>query len=144
MFYDNFTVLTFHLKKFLERETCFLSSSELVSFYIALHSSLTAGITCYQDQTTHKLRRQSVRGEILANLLGLLYNLLRHTGDRFLTDDSQAIQLLLPLSKLAVPEFAVDSLLCLAYIIDEANNHLVMSGTGTTCFHIRSKISVKS
>ena len=63
--------------------------------------------------------------------MGILHNSKRvPTRKNFAA--CQAVNVLIPLLKAEVILYAVKSLLVLAYLIDEENNHLIMADEGNT------------
>ena len=62
--------------------------------------------------------------------MGILHNLAKRVPNRTLFTSCSAIDILLPLLKAEVTLYATKSLFCLAYLIDESNNHLIMTDAG--------------
>ena len=75
---------------------------------------------------------------MLSRALGILHNLSKRVPTRRSYAACQAIDVLIPLLKAEVTLFSAKSLLVLAYLTDEENNHLIMADEGninTVCFY---------
>ena len=75
---------------------------------------------------------------MLSRALGILHNLSKRVQTRRSFAACQAIDMLIPLLKAEVTLFSAKSLLVLAYLTDEENNHLIMADEGniyTVCFY---------
>lgn len=75
---------------------------------------------------------------MLSRALGILHNLSKRVPTRRSFAACQAIDVLIPLLKAEVTLFSAKSLLVLAYLTDEENNHLIMADEGsiyTVCFY---------
>ena len=84
----------------------------------------------WQNAQTQHLSRFTVRGKVLSRTLGTLHNLSKRVPTRRNFADCQAVNVLVPLLKAEVALFSAKSLLILAYLIDEGNNHLIMADEG--------------
>lgn len=67
---------------------------------------------------------------MLSRALGILHNLSKRVPTRRSYAACQAIDVLIPLLKAEVTLFSAKSLLVLAYLTDEENNHLIMADEG--------------
>lgn len=67
---------------------------------------------------------------MLSRALGILHNLSKRVPTRRTFAACQAIDVLIPLLKAEVTLFSAKSLLVLAYLTDEENNHLIMADEG--------------
>ena len=67
---------------------------------------------------------------MLSRVLGILHNLSKRVPTRRSYAACQAIDVLIPLLKAEVTLFSAKSLLVLAYLTDEENNHLIMADEG--------------
>ena len=67
---------------------------------------------------------------MLSRALGILHNLSKRVPTRRSFAACQAIDVLIPLLKAEVTLFNAKSLLVLAYLTDEENNHLIMADEG--------------
>lgn len=67
---------------------------------------------------------------MLSRALGILHNLSKRVPTRRSFAACQAIDVLIPLLKAEVTLFSAKSLLVLAYLTDEENNHLIMADEG--------------
>ena len=76
---------------------------------------------------------------MLSRALGILHNLSKRVPARRSFANCQAIDVLIPLLKAEVTLFSAKSLLVLAYLTDEENNHLIMADEG----NIYAPINVK-
>ena len=77
---------------------------------------------------------------MLSRTMGILHNLSKRVPTRRNFAACQAINVLIPLLKAEVILFSTKSLLVLAYLTDEENNHLIMADEGKTVFfHHRIK-----
>ena len=80
---------------------------------------------------------------MLSRSLGTLHNFSKRVPTRANFASAQAVNsLLLPLLKAEITFYSAKSLLILAYLIDEQNNHLIMADKGMKIFI--SKLSVKA
>lgn len=71
-----------------------------------------------------------MRGKILSRTLGILHNLSKRVPTRRNFAACQAVNVLVPLLKAEVALYSAKTLLILAYLIDEENNHLIMADEG--------------
>ena len=71
-----------------------------------------------------------MRGKMLSRTMGILHNLSKRVPTRKNFAACQAVNVLIPLLKAEVILYAAKSLLVLAYLIDEENNHLIMADEG--------------
>ena len=87
---------------------------------------------CYQqDPQTKTLTKFTVRGKMLSRSLGILHNLSRREATRTNFAACQAVNtILIPLFKTEITFYNAKSLLVLANLIDEENNHLIMADEG--------------
>ena len=76
-----------------------------------------------------------MRGKVLSRTLGTLHNLSKRVPMRRNFAACQAVNVLVPLLKADVALFSAQSLLILAYLIDERNNHLIMADEGKPCYY---------
>ncbi|KAL9979634.1 hypothetical protein ACROYT_G017319 [Oculina patagonica] len=76
----------------------------------------------------------TVRGKMLSRTMGTLHNLSKRVATRSNFAACQAVSVLIPLLKAEVMLFSAKSLLVLAYLIDEENNHLIMADEGPIKF----------
>ena len=83
-----------------------------------------------QNPQTQRLSSYTVRGKMLSRTLGTLHNLSKRVPTRASFAACQAVKVLIPLLKAEVALYSAKSLLILAYLIDEENNHLIMSDEG--------------
>jgi len=67
---------------------------------------------------------------MLSLAMGILHNLSKRVPTRKSFADCQAINVLIPLLKAEVMIYSAKSLLVLAYLTDEDNNHLIMADEG--------------
>lgn len=78
-----------------------------------------------------------MRGKVLSQILGTLHNLSKRVPTRKNFAACQAVNVLIPFLKAEVALYSANSLLILAYLIDEENNHLIMADEGTVfCLEI--------
>lgn len=90
-----------------------------------------SSIICYsKNPETQQLSKYTVRGKMLSRALGILHNLSKCVPTRRSFAACQAIDVLIPLLKAEVTLFSAKSLLVLAYLTDEENNHLIMADEG--------------
>ena len=90
-------------------------------------------ICCFcnqQNAETQQLSKYTVRGRMLSSTMGIIHNLSKRVPTRRSFATCQALDVLIPLLKAEVVIFAAKSLLILAYLIDEENNHLIMADEG--------------
>ena len=67
---------------------------------------------------------------MLSRALGTLHNLSKRGPTRHTFVACEAVAVLIPLLKAEVTLYATKTLLILAYLIDEKNNHLIMADEG--------------
>ena len=72
---------------------------------------------------------------MLSTTMGILHNMSKRVPTRKSFVACQAINVLIPLLKAEVIIYAAKSLLILAYLIDEENNHLIMADEGKPIYH---------
>ena len=101
-----------------------------MSVLIRLHC-----IVFEQNAQTQHLSRFTVRGKVLSRTLGTLHNLSKRVPTRRNFAACQAVKVLVPLLKAEVALFSAKSLLILAYLIDEENNHLIMADEGKLYYY---------
>lgn len=90
-------------------------------------------INCFlikQNPKTQYLSKYTSRGKMLSRTLGNLHNLSKRVPIRTNFAASEAVNVLVPLLKAEVAFFSAKSLLVLACLIDEENNHLIMADEG--------------
>lgn len=73
----------------------------------------------------------SVKGSLTFELLGVLHNLSKRINNKKYFDSSGAVEILLSFFRTQFPVYRMTALLCLAYLVDEKNNHLIMASEGT-------------
>lgn len=83
-----------------------------------------------QNAETQQLSQFTVRGKMLSRVLGILHNFSKRVPTRRSFADCQALDVLIPLLKAEVILYSTKSLLILAYLTDEENNHLIMADKG--------------
>ena len=84
-----------------------------------------------QDPHTKTLTEFTVRGKMLSRSLGILHNFSRREATRTNFAACQAVNtILIPLFKTEITFYNAKSLLVLANLIDEENNHLIMADEG--------------
>ncbi|RMX38043.1 hypothetical protein pdam_00020147 [Pocillopora damicornis] len=88
----------------------------------------------YVNPKTQYLSKYSSRGKMLNRTLGVLHNLSKRVPTRMNFAACQALDILIPLLKAEVALFGAKSLLVLACLIDEDNNHLIMADEGPIKF----------
>ncbi|XP_044170071.1 uncharacterized protein LOC122954105 [Acropora millepora] len=71
--------------------------------------------------------RFSEIGKIGFDVLGVLHNMLKSLKTNKYFDTCGAVEMLLSFYRTQIPEYRVTALLCLAYLVDEMNNHLIMA-----------------
>ncbi|XP_058953289.2 myosin-7 [Pocillopora verrucosa] len=92
----------------------------------------------YVEPKTQRLKKFTVRGKMLSRSLGTLHNFSKRVPTRANFASAQAVNsLLLPLLKAEITFYSAKSLLILAYLIDEQNNHLIMADEEPINFLIR-------
>ena len=74
-----------------------------------------------------------MRGKMLSRSLGILHDLSRRGATRKNFAACQAVNVLIPIFKVDVTFYSAKSLLILANLIDEENNHLIMADEGKEC-----------
>ncbi|XP_032238030.2 uncharacterized protein LOC5512767 isoform X2 [Nematostella vectensis] len=79
----------------------------------------------------------SRRGEILSHVLGALHNLSRRPAVKRFFEESNGVKHLLLFMKCGVTYFVMNALLCLAYLVDERNNDLIMADEEPITFLLR-------
>lgn len=91
----------------------------------------------YVNPKTQQLSKYTVRGKILSRILGILHNMSKRVPTRGSFAACRALDVLIPLLKEEVILFSTKSLLILAYLIDEENNHLIITDEGPIKFLIK-------
>ncbi|XP_067054111.1 uncharacterized protein [Acropora muricata] len=91
----------------------------------------------YVNPKTQQLSKYTVRGKILSRILGILHNMSKRVPTRGSFSACRALDVLIPLLKEDVVLFRTKSLLILAYLIDEENNHLIITDEGPIKFLIK-------
>ncbi|KAJ7380759.1 hypothetical protein OS493_007137 [Desmophyllum pertusum] len=81
----------------------------------------------FVNPKTQYLSKYTSRGKMLNRILGNLHNLSKRVPTRTSFAACQAVNVLIPLLKADVALFSAKSLLVLACLIDEENNHLIMA-----------------
>ncbi|XP_020626470.1 uncharacterized protein LOC110063812 isoform X2 [Orbicella faveolata] len=81
----------------------------------------------FVNPKTQYLSKYTSRGKMLSRTLGNLHNLSKRVPIRTNFAASEAVNVLVPLLKAEVAFFSAKSLLVLACLIDEENNHLIMA-----------------
>lgn len=76
---------------------------------------------------------------MLSTIMGILHNLSKRVSTRGTFSSCQALDVLLPLLKTEVMIYAAKSLLILAYLTDEENNHIIMADEGKYSFAFKEK-----
>ncbi|XP_015780019.1 PREDICTED: uncharacterized protein LOC107357901 [Acropora digitifera] len=71
--------------------------------------------------------RFSEVGTIGFIVLGVLHNMLKSLKTNEYFDSCGAVEILLSFYRTQFPEYRMAALLCLAYLVDEKNNHLIMA-----------------
>ena len=79
---------------------------------------------------------------MLSTVLGILHNMSKRVPTRSSFAACQALDVLIPLLKAEVIIYAAKSLLILAYLTDEENNHVIMADEGKYTY-FASKIGVE-
>lgn len=74
-----------------------------------------------------KAERFSTRGSLGFEVLGVLHNLSKRMNNKKYFDSSGAVETLLSFFRTTFPTYRMTALLCLAYLVDETNNHLIMA-----------------
>ena len=67
---------------------------------------------------------------MLSRVMGILHNMSKRVPIRRSFAACQALDVLIPLLKAEIVLYSTKSLLVLAYLIDEENNHLIMTDEG--------------
>ena len=62
--------------------------------------------------------------------MGVLHNLSKRISLKKHFDDGNAVETLLSFFRTKLPVYRMTSLLTLAYLVDEKNNHLIMASEG--------------
>lgn len=91
----------------------------------------------YVNPKTQQLSKYTVRGKILSRILGILHNMSKRVPTRGSFSACRALDVLIPLLKEDVVLFRTKSLLILAYLIDEENNHLIITDEDPIKFLIK-------
>ncbi|KAL9979651.1 hypothetical protein ACROYT_G017341 [Oculina patagonica] len=93
----------------------------------------------YVDPQKQNLTKFTVRGKMLSRSLGILHNMSRREATRESFAACQAVNtILIPIFKFSeITFYSVKSLLVLANLIDEENNHLIMADEGPIKFLTR-------
>lgn len=81
----------------------------------------------YVNSQTQQLTKYTVRGKMLSRVMGILHNMSKRVPIRRSFAACQALDVLIPLLKAEIVLYSTKSLLVLAYLIDEENNHLIMT-----------------
>lgn len=99
----------------------------------------------FEDPETKTISKWTARGRTLSRLLGSLVNMAIQVSNRIVFLDSNGIQHLLPFLQSPVTAFYIKSLFCLAYLVEEENNGVVMADAEPIKFiiHMLDK-SIKS
>ncbi|XP_015764482.1 PREDICTED: uncharacterized protein LOC107343429 [Acropora digitifera] len=71
--------------------------------------------------------RFSKTGSLGFEVLGILHNLSKSINNKKYFDSSGAVETLLSFFRTKFPSYRLTALLCLAYLVDEKNNHLIMA-----------------
>lgn len=81
----------------------------------------------FEDPETKTISKWTARGRTLSRLLGSLVNMAIQVSNRIVFLDSNGIQHLLPFLQSPVTAFYIKSLFCLAYLVEEEDNRVVMA-----------------
>lgn len=81
----------------------------------------------FEDPETKVISKFTSRGRTLSRLLGALVNLAKQVSNRAFFKDSKGVEHLLPFLKSKVTAYYLKALFCLAYLIEESNNELIMA-----------------
>ena len=108
----------------------FFTLVDLCSCSVCIYKVTLYCICNEQNPQTQHLSRFTVRGKILSRTLGILHNLSKRVPTRRNFVACQAVNVLVPLLKAEVALYSAKTLLILAYLIDEENNHLIMADEG--------------
>ncbi|KAJ7380757.1 hypothetical protein OS493_007135 [Desmophyllum pertusum] len=137
---DIFTQLLAVLLNFTDIHDPFcLACSEagMVQLFVEMTKELQDSIPHnlkFVNPQTQRLSDFTVRGKMLSRSLGTLHNLSKRVPTRTNFAACQAVTVLVPLLKAEVALYSAKSLLILAYLIDEENNHLIMADEGPIKF----------
>lgn len=101
-----------------------MGPNEAISSAVSLFQTLPKGA---EDKDV----KFSIKGSLTFELLGVLHNLSKRTNNKKYFDSSNAVETLLSFFRTQFPVFRMTSLICLAYLVDEKNNHLIMASEGT-------------
>ena len=101
-----------------------------VQYVVSYFNLIKRGFLIKQNPKTQYLSKYTSRGKMLSRTLGNLHNLSRRVPIRTNFAACQAVNVLVPLLKEEVALFSAKSLLVLACLIDEDNNHLIMADEG--------------
>ncbi|XP_044170066.1 uncharacterized protein LOC122954100 [Acropora millepora] len=66
-------------------------------------------------------------GDLGFNILGVLHNLLKTENSNEYFESCDAVEILLSFYRSQFPKYRMTALLCLAYLVDEKNNNLIMA-----------------
>ena len=69
-------------------------------------------------------------GDLGFNVLGVLHNLLKTEDSNEYFESCGAVEILLSFYRSQFPKYRMTALLCLAYLVDEKNNNLIMAAKG--------------
>ena len=69
-------------------------------------------------------------GDLGFNILGVLHNLLKTENSNEYFESCGAVEILLSFYRSQFPKYRMTALLCLAYLVDEENNNLIMATEG--------------
>ena len=72
----------------------------------------------------------SAIGDLGFNVLGVLHNLLKTENTKECFESCGAVETLLSFYRSQFPKYRMTALLCLAYLVDEENNDLIMATEG--------------
>ncbi|XP_078363775.1 uncharacterized protein LOC144647991 [Oculina patagonica] len=108
-----------------------LGNAGVVPPYIGLIDKMkdcTADHKQYVDSKTQALTKKTPRGKIFSRLIGTMHNLSRRVQCRkHFRACKTTMQVLVPITKDKVANFASKALLTVAYIVDEENNKVIMA-----------------
>lgn len=83
----------------------------------------TTSLTSAEDKDSNFSRK----GSLIFEVLGVLHNLSKRISLKKHFDDGNAVETLLSFFRTKFPVYRMTSLLTLAYLVDEKNNHLIMA-----------------
>ena len=89
---------------------------------------------CFDAENPNWENEDSEQVKIIDNSIGILHNISRWLRDRELFANRE--QTLLYFAKKEVPAIAAESLLTLAYLVDENTNHLILADENLLSFII--------